>query len=316
LNRRTILLAALATVVVLVCAAAPAQALEIAPPDPHSPNAETIRSSYWVMLVVGLVLVVAVNGALIVTVLRFRERRGRDPARFAAARGALRPVGAALTLLAALVFAYGIVQASDAREVEPAGPDGLGAGRSAQVGVKGVPPAVLAQGQVPPNEAGQPELGPAPGETSPLLIDATAQQWLWRFEYPGQEPPGQGTFSYGELVVPIDTPVILNITSTDVAHTWWVPALGGQVEALPGSVSQTWFKADEVGRYDGRSTVFSGTGYPVMRAWVRVVTVPEYQAYVERLGRELDRAQAYVLRLQQAGIEGPAAGGAGTGGSP
>ena len=316
MNRRTILLAALATVVVLVCAAAPAQALEIAPPDPHSPNAETIRSSYWVMLVVGLVLVVAVNLALIATVVRFRERRGRDPARFAAARGALRPVGAALTLLAALVFAYGIVQASDAREVEPAGPDGLGAGRSAQVGVKGVPPAVLAEGQVPPNEAGQPELGAAPGETSPLLIDATAQQWLWRFEYPGQAPPGQGTFSYGELVVPVDTPVILNITSTDVAHTWWVPALGGQVEALPGSVSQTWFKADEVGRYDGRSTVFSGTGYPVMRAWVRVVTVPEYQAYVERLGRELDRAQAYVLRLQQAGIEGPAAGGAGTGGSP
>ena len=43
--------------------------------------------------------------------------------------------------------------------------------------------------------------------------------------------------------------MILNITSTDVLHSWWVPALGGQVQATPGDVVQTWFKADEVGRY-------------------------------------------------------------------
>ncbi|MQA75633.1 MAG: hypothetical protein GEU88_15060 [Solirubrobacterales bacterium] len=318
LNRRMILLAALAALLVLAAAAAPAKALEIAPPDPHSPNAETIRSSYWVMLVVGLVLVVAINAALIVAVLRFRERRGREPVRFAAARGALRPVGGALTLLAALLFVYGVVQASNARDVEPAGPNGLGAGQSAQVGIKGVPPAALAEGTDTTSEGGQPEVGSAPGETSPLQIDATAQQWLWRFQYPGQEAPGQGTFSYGELVVPVDTPVILNISSTDVGHTWWVPALGGQVQALPGKVSQTWFKADEVGRYEGRSTAFSGTGYPVMRAWVRVVTVPEYQAHVEQLRKDLLAAQEFVNEKQQeetgsasAGVASPVPGDSG-----
>ena len=71
--------------------------------------------------------------------------------------------------------------------------------------------------------------------------------------------------------MPVDTAVVLNITSTDVIHSWSVPALGGQVQATPGDISQTWFKADEVGRYAGRSTIFSGTGYPAMSAWVRVV---------------------------------------------
>ena len=74
-----------------------------------------------------------------------------------------------------------------------------------------------------------------------------------------------------------------------------MPELGGQVQASPGEVTETWFKADREGRYGGRSTAFSGTGYPVMRSWVRVVSVPEYLDYVERLGAELADAQGLVL---------------------
>ena len=74
--------------------------------------------------------------------------------------------------------------------------------------------------------------------------------------YPGGTPRHR-TFTYGELTVPVDTPVILDITSTDVLHSWWVPALGGQVQATPGDVVQTWFKADEIGTYSGHSTIFS-----------------------------------------------------------
>jgi cytochrome c oxidase subunit 2 len=84
-----------------------------------------------------------------------------------------------------------------------------------------------------------------------------------------------------------------------VLHSWWIPALGGQVQATPGDVAQTWFKADEVGRYAGRSTVFSGSSFPAMRSWVRVVTVPEYTAYIERLRTDLTAAQDYVKRLQE-----------------
>jgi cytochrome c oxidase subunit 2 len=308
LSRRTILLAASAVLLALAWAAPPANAIPLSPPEPHSPNAEVIHSSYWVMFVILCVLVIAVNAALILAVVRFRERRGHDPARLQAGRGALRPVLAVLGVLAVAVFIYGVVRTNDARQLEPAGPNGLGSSPTAQVGVKGVPPLALATDQESATGE-EPISGQEPTQTSPLVIAAIAQQWLWRFEYPGGTP-GHRTFSYGELVVPVDTPVILDITSTDVLHSWWIPALGGQVQATPGDVAETWFKADEVGRYAGSSTIFSGSSFPAMRSWVRVVTVPEYTAYIERLRTDLTAAQDYVKRLQErADAAGAAEGG-------
>jgi cytochrome c oxidase subunit 2 len=302
LRRRNILLAAAFGLLAIALAAAPAaQAIELAPPEPHSPNAEAIRSSYWVMLVIAFALVALINAALIAAVVRFRHRRGREPVRFAAGRGALRPVLGALTLLAVAVFVYGVVRTEDVRSIEPSGPDGLGAAQTAQVGVKGAPPVSLLETETATSDEPQ-------GEAGALVIDAIAQQWLWRFEYPGHQP-SDPSFSYGELVVPVDTAVILNVTSTDVLHSWWVPALGGQVQASPGEVSQTWFKADEVGRYPGSSTIFSGTAYPAMRSWVRVLTTPEYQDYIEQRDTEIREAQATVLQRQEQTLGSEAQGG-------
>jgi cytochrome c oxidase subunit II len=294
---RTILLAAIAAGLALAWAA-PADAISVAPEEAHSPNADAINSAYWVLIVVVLAVILVVNAALIAAVLRFRERRGREPARFAAGRGALRPVVGALSLLAIAIFVYGVIVTDDVREIEPSGPNGLGAAQTAQVGIKGLPASAAIEGSQSATGE-EPISGAEPTETSPLQIDAIAQQWLWRFEYPGGQP-GQRTFSYGELVVPVDTTVILDLTSTDVLHTWWVPALGGQVQAAPGDVTRTWFKADQEGRYAGRSTTFSGTGYPVMRSWVRVVSVPEYQDYIEQLGADLREAQGIVQEAQEA----------------
>jgi cytochrome c oxidase subunit 2 len=281
-RRRIRLLTALG-VVSLLAFAAPAEASTFGLEEPHSPNAETISTAYWVMIAVTVLALVAINAALIVAVVRFRERRGQEPSRFTAGRRALAPVIGVLSLVAVAVFVFGVVTTSDVREIEPTGPDGLGEVQTAQVGVKGAPAASLVED----------DPAAAEGEGAPLEIDAIAQQWLWRFEYPGGQP-GNRTFSYGELVVPVDTAVVLNITSTDVLHSWWVPALGGQVQATPGDVAQTWFKADEVGRYEGRSTIYSGSAYPAMRSWVRVVEVPEYEAYVEQLQGDLSEAQGIV----------------------
>jgi cytochrome c oxidase subunit II len=297
LSRRTILLAALCAMLALAWAAAPAAAIDLGPPDSHSPNADSIHSTYWVMIVITVVVALAINGALIAAVLRFRERRGHEPARFTAGRGAFRPLLAGLGVLAIAIFIFGVIKTGDVRDIEPTGSSGLGAAPTAQVGVKGLPPLSVATEEE--SATGEEPITGEPTESSPLVVDAIAQQWLWRFEYPGGRP-GQRTFSYGELVVPVDTAVVLNITSTDVLHTWWVPALGGQVQASPGEVVQTWFKADEVGRYDGNSTVFSGTAFSQMRSWVRVVTVPEYQEYVKRLGEDLADAQDVVSSVAAA----------------
>lgn len=293
---RLTLLAATCSLAGLALFAAPAQAIQLGLEEPHSPNAESISTTYWVMIGLAALLIVAINGALVATALRFRERRGRTPARFTAGRGALRPVIGGLAALALVVFVFGVVMTGDIRSIEASGPGGLGAQPTAQVGVKGLDEAS------PLEEigttSGEPLDDAASPEGAPLVIDAIAQQWTWRFEYPGDQA-GQKTFSYGELVVPVDTTVVLNIGSTDVLHSWWVPELGGQAQATPGDVVQTWFKADEVGRYEGQSTIFSGSMYPAMRAWVEVVEVPEYEQYVEELASELNEAQKAVERVQQ-----------------
>ena len=65
--------------------------------------------------------------------------------------------------------------------------------------------------------------------SEPLKIEATGQQWLWRYEYPNK------AFSYYKLVVPVDTAVDLDLVSTDVIHTWDVPNLPASATRSPES---------------------------------------------------------------------------------
>jgi cytochrome c oxidase subunit II len=260
-----------ASLIFLAVLAAPAAASFAGPEDPASPNAGDISAAYWVMLVIAALIALAVNAGIVVAVIRYRVRRGRTPARTRSARGLQRRLVGALAVPVAAIVILGIVFTERARDVAAAGPQGLQA-------------ALTRTAQVNP---------PPPSDSEPLEINAIGQQWLWRFEYPGGTP-GARTFSYEELVVPVDTPVILHVTSTDVVHRWWVPSLGGKVDAVPGQIAQTWFRADEVGTYEGHSAQFSGPSYPTMRATVRAVSATEYQDHVDQLKRDLLDAQKAV----------------------
>jgi heme/copper-type cytochrome/quinol oxidase subunit 2 len=231
----------------------------ISPDAAHSPNAEDMRTGYWVMLIVATVLALGLIGGLVVAVRRFRsDGSSEQPRHLTAGRGFIAKVGAGLGALALAIFVFGIVVSNGVREATA--------------------------------EDGAEE----------IEIQAVAQQWLWRFGYPeqaeGSFSEGINTiFSYGELVVPVDTVVNLNIRSTDVIHSWFVPALGPQIWAVPGETQELSFIADEEGLYPGRSTVFSGAaGYPVMRAVVRVVSADEYADHIEELNTNLQEGQAAV----------------------
>jgi cytochrome c oxidase subunit II len=126
------------------------------------------------------------------------------------------------------------------------------------------------------------------GEDEPLRIKAAGQQWVWRYKYP------DGTFSFYELVVPVDTAVVVEIDSIDVVHRWWVPSLGGKFDAVPGRINRAWFRADEEGVFEGQSAAFSGTGYSTMRTAVRVVSAAEYQAWLEQQAADIQAAQEQV----------------------
>ncbi len=258
----------------LAALAAPAGASVFGPRAGHSPNADDIRTAYWVAIAVGAVLIVVVHAFGLAALARFRARRGRSPRRFTAgARAFVRPA-APLVAVAVGLFVFAIVMTTKTRDVQATGPEGLGADRDlvAQVGGLSIP-------------SGSPVLN----------INVIGQRWLWRFEYPGGRP-GDRIFSYGELTVPVDTTVLLHLTSTDVTHRWFIPALGGQVDAIPGQDSSTWFRADETGTYSGQSTSYSGTSYATMRAWVHVVTPQQYQRFIASKRQQLTRAQDYVTK--------------------
>jgi heme/copper-type cytochrome/quinol oxidase subunit 2 len=265
----------------LAVLAAPAEATVFGPRPGHSPNADDIRIAYWVAIIVAALVIVAVHVFLGAALLRFRARRGRTPRRFVAGSGAFMRPGVALAAMASGLFVFGIVISSDARDVEPTTDRGPSASGNlvAQAGALNVP-----------------------ADIKPLEINVLGQRWLWRFEYPQQtdEPP-YSAFSYNELVVPVDTTVVLHITSTDVNHRWFVPALGGQVDAIAGQTTDTWFRADRVGTYRGQSTFYSGTSYAAMRSWVRVVTPERYRRFVRAKRLQIAAAQDIVQKAVQSG---------------
>lgn len=225
-----------------------------------------------IVLVVGLAVVI--NAALIALVLRHRSGRGRQPRRLQS-RGRIQViVGGALAAVAAIVFVLGVIYTESASEVEGPGDDGL---------------------QASSKTTAQRNLELPAGDDTPLAIKASGQQWIWRYEYP------DGTFSYYELVVPVDTPVLVELDSVDVVHRWYVQGLSAKADAVPGTGNQTWFKADEEGVFDGASYAFSGAGYSTMRTKVRVLSVTEYQAWLEEQSADIAEAQAIVQRQVSSG---------------
>jgi cytochrome c oxidase subunit II len=262
---RRVARAALSAPIFALAAATPASAA-IAPSEGVTSGADDMRLAYWVMLVVTVLLSLALIAGLLMAARRFRAKEGAaEPRRLSAGRGVIAKIGAGLTVLALALFVFGIV-ASD-----------------------GVNEATAEDG------------------AEEIDIDAIGQQWLWRFEYPRQVegPFSEGiatVFSYGELVVPVDTVVNLNIDSTDVIHSWFVPELGPQVWAVPGEVQETSFRAEEEGTYESISTVFSGSGYPTMRATVRVVSAEEYESYLDDLTADLQEGQAAVAEANETEI--------------
>lgn len=210
------------------------------------------------MLAIASLVALALAGGLIVATRRFRSTGSADePRRLTAGRGVIAKAGAGLGLVVLVVFIFGVVVSSGVKNA------------TAEEGVE------------------------------EIEINAIAQQWLWRFEYPvqaeGSFSEGISTvFTYNELVVPVDTLVQLNIDSTDVIHSWSVPALGPNVWAVPGTVAETSFIADTEGTYRGRSMVYSGSSYPFMRTTVRVVSQDEYETFLDGLTSNLQAGQEAV----------------------
>ena len=188
-------------------------------------------------------------------------------------------VGAALILVVLTVVTF--VYLDDIENPPASGPNGLRADQAQFASID------------------QPD---PPTSGGPILrIEVNGQQYLWRYDYPG----GDQLFSYYEMVVPTDTTVVLEITASDVIHSWWIPKLGGKVDGVPGHVTETWFKvpAGKEGIYRGQCAELCGSR-PRRHARVRAVTPDEFEEWAEGRARTSRTAGEDLLRAARSSVRG------------
>jgi cytochrome c oxidase subunit II len=277
------MLAALAAALLALLVAAPsALADAFTPESGGSGNADDIDTLYKITLYVAIVIFLIVEGTLIWSLVRFRSRRsGPDAVQI---RGNT-PLELGWTLAAALILVVLTVVTflylPDIENPPESGPNGLQASQTRFASID----------------------QPAPPNGRPYLrIGVNGQQYIWRFDYPGKRK----LFSYHTLVVPVDTTVVLEVTASDVIHSWWIPELGGKVDGVPGHINDTWFKipADKAGKtFDGQCAELCGFGHADMRATVKAVTPTEYESWADQQASDIEES-GKLLAEQRKGREG------------
>jgi cytochrome c oxidase subunit 2 len=294
-RRRAFGIAATAAIGLGLVLAGPAAANFWTPESGGSSNADSINTLYKIILVVAAIVFFGVEGALFYSLFKFKARKGAVAAQI---RGNTRleigwTVGAAAILVVLAVVTF--VMLPNIRNPENSGANGLDLASS---GVSnGVLVAAGPTKKLPPN-----------GKS--LNIRVNGQQYIWRYTYPdGDTNTLNNPFSYEQMVVPVDTTVTLDIEAQDVAHSWWIPKLGGKFDAIPGYTNHTWFKipAKLAGQtFRGQCAELCGRNHANMIAEVKAVTPAQFEQFIAQ--RKADTKAADDAAAQQRKqVEAPAA---------
>jgi cytochrome c oxidase subunit 2 len=246
----------------LLALASGALADPLTPESGGSPQADSIDTLYKIILAVAAVVFVGVEGVLLYSLIRFRARKDAVPAQI---RGNTRleigwTLGAALILVVLAVVTF--VQLDAIRNPPNSDAAGFPTDR-----VENLQNASAFQPRTPNGRA--------------LNITVNGQRYVWRYTYPDRDTDTlNNVFSYEEMVVPTQTTVTLNIEAQDVAHSWWIPQLGGKFDAIPGHTNFTWFKIPKPGLYRGQCAELCGRNHADMVAQVRAVTPAEFKTWL------------------------------------
>jgi cytochrome c oxidase subunit 2 len=121
-------------------------------------------------------------------------------------------------------------------------------------------------------------------------VDVDAFQWCWRFDYHQPDKSVTGSCAGQDtdvptLVVPTGVPVRLNITSSDVQHSFWIPDLRVKVDAFPDHTNTATLTFDHEGQWSGRCAEFCGSYHTEMHFWVRAVSPQQYQQWLAQGGQ-------------------------------
>ena len=246
----------------------------VTPKAGGSPNADQIHSLYLIILYIALVVFVGVEGALIYSLYKFRAKKNKVAAQI---HGNTRleigwTVGAALILVILTVVTFVKL------------------------------PSIInpPNSQAPFLESALTQ--PSPPNGKKLVICVQGRQYIWRYVYGAAcetNPFKAGLpYSFQTMYVPQGVTVVLSITSVDVIHSWWVPSLGGKVDAVPGYTTYTWFQARGPALYHGNCAQLCGRQHAFMTALVDAIPASEYQAWLTRQSNLIQTANSQVTKLR------------------
>jgi len=123
------------------------------------------------------------------------------------------------------------------------------------------------------------------GQDSDLVVEVSARQWEWQFTYLDQDGVPVAT-TLDRLTLPQDALVEFRIGSEDVIHSFWIPRLGGKMDAVPGRVNTLRLRASEPGAFRGQCAEFCGLSHAQMGFDVDVRPEPGFNAWLQRQPRQ------------------------------
>ncbi len=198
--------------------------------EPAGPFARQIDNLFWPVFWIATVVFVLVQGAILVAVFLYRDKKGAKEAKQLHGSPKLEVLW---TVIPALILA-GIAVPSTAAvfDLTECGPDAM-------------------------------------------EIQITGHQWWFEYHY-----PDAGIDTANVMVIPVDQEVCAQMTSDDVIHNFWIPALNGKRYLIPGQTTELRLQADEPGEYWGHCAEFCGLSHSLMRARVQALSPADYETWV------------------------------------
>jgi cytochrome c oxidase subunit II len=234
-----------------------------------SKQAEDIQTLYLIILIIAVIVFAGVEGVLLYCLFRYRARKGRVAAQI---HGNTRleigwTVGAAVILVFLTVATFLMLP-------------GIKNPASSDIDINGARVANAAfastDQEAPPN-----------GVAMNIAVDG--MQYVWRYSYPSIDD--KKVYSFTDMYVPVGMTVTLDIRSNDVQHSWWIPELGGKMDALPGYTNKTWFKVTEPGEWRGQCAELCGRNHANMYARVIGLEYDEWRAWYDRQATAIEAAE-------------------------
>ena len=221
--------------------------------NPASPPAESIRNLSFLVLAITSFIFVVVEGVLIYSIIRFRQRRALETLEPPQVYGS-QPIEIAWTVAPALIVMVIVL----------------------------VTIRTLWEVNVNPPEE-------KPGDNA-LFVTVVGRQWWWEFDYDHYNGRPLGFITANELHIPaseegVPRPVYLTLKSADVCHSFWVPRLAGKTDLLPGRTNHMWFQTSDRGLFLGQCAEFCGPQHANMLLRVVVDSPQDFQNWLENQQR-------------------------------